>query len=148
MLTTSLPFPNGNSGSYVSSVLTIDTVIPREKIEKLPEPKIVEDKSKVFDLERECLAAQSRLHYSIEANASYELKKMQSLDKPKDISSHIKVTKYPIYETAKLDSHGRVPMTSQGGGGGVANMSRMVTGGWSVPGQGGAGKPMKFGHVE
>lgn len=55
---TILPYPSDGESIYgSSSLLTIDTVIRRERIEKLPEPKVVKDKSEVFDLERECIAA-------------------------------------------------------------------------------------------
>jgi len=59
--------------------------ISRDRIEKLPEPKVIQDKSEIFDLEREYQAALSKLHYSIEANVAYELKKMRSLDKKQDV---------------------------------------------------------------
>lgn len=66
-------------GSSYGPAGYLQAVIPRDLIERLPEPKVVIDKSKVFDLETECQAALSRLNYALEATVAYEKKKMRML---------------------------------------------------------------------
>ncbi len=66
-------------GSSYGPVGYLQAVIPRDLIERLPEPKVVIDKSKVFDLEIECQTTLSRLIYGLEATVAYEKKKMRML---------------------------------------------------------------------
>lgn len=74
-------------GSSYGPAGYLQAVIPRDLIERLPEPKVVIDKSKVFDLERECQATLSRLNYGLEATVTYEKLMMRKMDKAPVVTS-------------------------------------------------------------